>query len=31
MSLAVSSRLSLNEMEKLVKVFAKIENKNLIP
>ncbi|CAD8092428.1 unnamed protein product [Paramecium primaurelia] len=31
MSLAVSSRLSLNEMEKMVKVFSKIENKNLIP
>ncbi|CAD8118614.1 unnamed protein product [Paramecium sonneborni] len=31
MSLAVSSRLSLNEMEKLVKVFSKIQNKNLIP
>ncbi|CAD8204068.1 unnamed protein product [Paramecium octaurelia] len=31
MSLAVSSRLSLNQMEKLIKVFSKIENKNLIP
>ncbi|CAK60147.1 unnamed protein product (macronuclear) [Paramecium tetraurelia] len=31
MSLAVSSRLSLNQMEKLIKVFSKIENKNLTP
>jgi insulysin len=31
MSLAVQSRLSLQEMEKMVRVFGKIENKNLLP